>query len=173
MLFQKNEALIITKTSLLNHPKEVNLKNPFNFPLFFNSSFFVFLKYVLFGSVEKEKKCDLFKGQWIQELRGVLYTNSSCATIPDSKNCFKHGRKDKDFLNWRWKPEECELPRFNPKAFLELVRGKKMAFIGDSVARNQLESLICLLSQVSSQFENVIIINVVALWFYSMRLFFI
>jgi len=56
---------------------------------------------------------------------------------------------DNDFLNWKWKPEQCELPMFDPKIFLNIVRGKKMAFIGDSVARNHMDSLLCLLSQVS------------------------
>ncbi|TKY50386.1 ALTERED XYLOGLUCAN 4 protein [Spatholobus suberectus] len=89
------------------------------------------------------------RGHWVPALGGSssYYTNSSCATIPDSKNCFKHGRKDTDFLNWKWKPEQCELPRFDPRTFLHMVRGKKMAFIGDSVARNHMDSLLCLLSQ--------------------------
>ena len=96
----------------------------------------------------EKKTCDLFKGHWIKRLRGSsYYTNSSCMTIPDSKNCFKHGRMDRDFLNWKWKPYECELPMFDPKMFLNMVRGKKMAFIGDSVARNHMDSLLCLLSQ--------------------------
>lgn len=55
-----------------------------------------------------------------------------------------------DFVNWRWKPDECELPRFDSMAFLHLLRGKKLAFIGDSVARNHMESLLCILSQVHS-----------------------
>lgn len=105
--------------------------------------------FVYFIFLEK-KTCDLFKGHWIRGLRGSsYYTNSSCPTIPDSKNCFKHGRMDNDFLNWKWKPEQCELPMFDPKIFLNIVRGKKMAFIGDSVARNHMDSLLCLLSQVS------------------------
>lgn len=98
-----------------------------------------------------EENCDLLKGHWVPDMKGSsLYTNWSCATIPSSKNCFKNGRKDSDFLKWRWKPDGCELPRFDPKAFLRLVRGKKLAFIGDSVARNHMESLLCLLSQVRS-----------------------
>ncbi|XLU20867.1 hypothetical protein S245_056933 [Arachis hypogaea] len=97
----------------------------------------------------EERTCDLFKGHWVPTTSegSTYYTNSSCRTIPDSKNCFKHGRTDSDFLNWRWKPEQCDLPRFDHKMFLELVRGKKMAFIGDSVSRNHMESLLCLLSQ--------------------------
>ncbi|KAK7316417.1 hypothetical protein VNO77_35437 [Canavalia gladiata] len=99
---------------------------------------------------KEQKKCDLFNGHWVPDLRvsSSYYTNSSCKTIPDSKNCFMQGRKDSDFLNWKWKPEQCELPRFDPKTFLQIVGGKKMAFIGDSVARNNMDSLLCLLSQV-------------------------
>ncbi|KAF7128896.1 hypothetical protein RHSIM_Rhsim10G0065200 [Rhododendron simsii] len=51
-------------------------------------------------------------------------------------------------MKWRWKPEQCELSHFNAKEFLELVRGKSMAFIGDSMGRNQVESLMCLLANV-------------------------
>ncbi|KAE9590415.1 putative PMR5 domain, PC-Esterase [Lupinus albus] len=98
---------------------------------------------------KEEKTCDLFKGHWVPSLEGLssYYTNSSCSTISDSKNCFMQGRKDRDFLNWKWKPYECDLPRFDPRVFLNMVRGKKMAFIGDSVSRNNFDSLICILSQ--------------------------
>ena len=90
----------------------------------------------------------MFKGKWVRDENGTQYTTSSCLTIPESKNCFKNGRNDTDFLNWRWKPYDCELPRFDPIKFLQIVGGKKMAFLGDSVARNHMESLLCLLSQV-------------------------
>ncbi|CAN0857408.1 Xyloglucan O-acetyltransferase 4 [Linum grandiflorum] len=96
---------------------------------------------------DQDEKCDLFKGRWVPDHEGARYSNSSCKTIPDSKNCFRHGRKDKDFLNWRWKPDHCVLHKFDPKAFFKIVRGKTMAFVGDSVARNHFESLLCLLSQ--------------------------
>ncbi|OAY29896.1 protein ALTERED XYLOGLUCAN 4-like [Manihot esculenta] len=104
-------------------------------------------KLLLIKPEKEEEKCNLYEGRWIPDFEGSQYTNSSCATIPISKNCFRNGRKDRDFLNWRWKPEKCDLPRFDPKAFLEIVRGKTLAFIGDSVARNHMESLLCLLSQ--------------------------
>ncbi|KAL6576704.1 hypothetical protein OROMI_010980 [Orobanche minor] len=92
------------------------------------------------------KRCDLFKGEWIRDERGSMYTNCSCKTIPYRRNCFLHGRKDGDFVQWRWKPEECELPRFDPRMFLSIVRGKTMAFVGDSLSKNQMDSLLCLLS---------------------------
>ncbi|XAR71191.1 hypothetical protein NMG60_11028343 [Bertholletia excelsa] len=95
---------------------------------------------------EEDVPCDLFTGRWVRGPSGPLYTNRTCPTIPESKNCFKNGRRDEDFVNWRWRPDSCELPRFEPKEFFRVVRGKKMAFIGDSVARNHVESLLCLLS---------------------------
>ncbi|KAK6928230.1 Trichome birefringence-like, N-terminal domain [Dillenia turbinata] len=91
--------------------------------------------------------CDLFKGRWIPDSEGSPYTNSSCPTIPQLWNCLRHGRKDRDLVNWRWKPDGCELSRFEPKTFLRIVQGKVLAFIGDSLAQNHMESLICLLSQ--------------------------
>ncbi|PIA40413.1 hypothetical protein AQUCO_02500247v1 [Aquilegia coerulea] len=101
----------------------------------------------LFKSNHDYETCDLFNGQWIPDHNGTLYTNGSCLTIPDSKNCQKYGRKDVDYLNWRWKPDGCDLRRFDAKNFLQIVRGKTLVFIGDSVARNHMESLLCLLSQ--------------------------
>ncbi|WCJ20922.1 TRICHOME BIREFRINGENCE-LIKE 22 [Euphorbia peplus] len=105
-------------------------------------------KILMMGSQNEEEKCDLFKGHWRPEINAIrAYTNLSCATIPESNNCFKNGRQDTDFLNWRWKPDKCDLPMFDSREFLEIVRGKTMAFVGDSVARNHMESLLCLLSQ--------------------------
>ncbi|XP_073011485.1 xyloglucan O-acetyltransferase 4-like [Typha latifolia] len=96
--------------------------------------------------------CDLFNGTWVRDFGKLAYSNRTCKTLPDSKNCGKYG-KDQDFVNWRWKPYGCELPRFNPEAFLNVVRGKTLAFVGDSVARNQMDSLLCLLSQVEAPMQ--------------------
>ncbi|PON93537.1 Trichome birefringence-like family [Trema orientale] len=60
----------------------------------------------------------------------------------------KFGRPDSEFLKWRWKPTDCELPPFDAAQFLELVKGKSMAFVGDSLARNHMQSLLCLLATV-------------------------
>ncbi|XP_058068232.1 protein trichome birefringence-like 19 [Magnolia sinica] len=95
-----------------------------------------------------DNKCNIFKGEWVRNPNAPYYTNTTCFAISDRQNCLKYGRPDTDFLKWRWKPNGCDLPIFNPAHFLELVRGKSMAFVGDSVARNQMQSLICLLSTV-------------------------
>ncbi|KAF8399208.1 hypothetical protein HHK36_015073 [Tetracentron sinense] len=94
------------------------------------------------------KKCDIYSGEWVPNSNAPYYTNTTCWAIHDHQNCMKYGRPDTEFMKWRWKPDDCELPIFNPAHFLELVRGKSMAFVGDSVGRNQIQSLICLLSRV-------------------------
>ncbi|EXB85844.1 hypothetical protein L484_009690 [Morus notabilis] len=93
-------------------------------------------------------KCDIFSGEWVPNPDAPFYTNKTCWAIHEHQNCMKYGRPDTEFMKWRWKPDGCELPVFNPAQFLELVRDKSLAFVGDSVARNQMQSLICLLSKV-------------------------
>ncbi|KAA8533820.1 hypothetical protein F0562_031337 [Nyssa sinensis] len=94
--------------------------------------------------------CDLYHGKWVYDSTGPLYTNNSCPVLTQMQNCQGNGRPDKEYENWRWKPAQCDLPRFDAKKFLELMRGKTLAFIGDSVARNQMESMLCILWQVEA-----------------------
>ncbi|KAJ4973261.1 hypothetical protein NE237_006435 [Protea cynaroides] len=94
------------------------------------------------------RSCNVFKGEWVPFPEGPYYTNETCGEIYDHQNCLKFGRPDTGFMKWRWKPSDCELKRFNPVWFFKIVRGKTMAFIGDSLARNQMQSLVCLLSHV-------------------------
>lgn len=92
---------------------------------------------------------------------GPLYTNNTCPVLSQMQNCQGNGRPDKDYEYWRWKPSQCDLPRFDGKKFLELMRGKTLAFVGDSVARNQMESMLCILWQVTdSQLVNLDFVNV-------------
>ncbi|XP_020203783.1 protein trichome birefringence-like 19 [Cajanus cajan] len=99
-------------------------------------------------NVKKNKKCDIFSGEWVPNPEAPYYTNTTCWEIHEHQNCMKYGRPDSEFMKWRWKPNECELPIFNPFQFLEIMRGKSMAFVGDSIGRNHMQSMICLLSRV-------------------------
>ncbi|CAA3010259.1 trichome birefringence-like 23 [Olea europaea subsp. europaea] len=98
-------------------------------------------------------KCNLFIGDWIPNQGGPLYTNETCSFIADHQNCMKNGRQDTGYLYWRWNPRGCELPRLNPWRFLELMRNKSWAFIGDSISRNHVQSLLCILSTVEKAVE--------------------
>jgi hypothetical protein len=92
--------------------------------------------------------CDLTRGQWVPDDVAPYYTNLTCPFIDDLQNCIKFGKPSLEFLRWRWQPDGCDLPRFDAARFLEAMRGKSMAFVGDSLARNHLKSLLCILSQV-------------------------
>uniref|UniRef100_A0A0E0L9R8 Uncharacterized protein n=1 Tax=Oryza punctata TaxID=4537 RepID=A0A0E0L9R8_ORYPU len=94
--------------------------------------------------------CDYSDGEWVPDARPPLYNGTSCATIKDGQNCMAHGRPDTGYLHWRWQPRRCDLPAFSPEAFLGWLRGKHLAFVGDSLARNQAESLMCLLASRST-----------------------
>ncbi|CAM6090986.1 unnamed protein product [Calypogeia fissa] len=98
-------------------------------------------------------ECDLFDGDWDYDPEGPLYTNSTCFYIRGDHNCMSNGRPDSAYLNWRWKPRGCDLPRFDARAFMEAFRGKTIGFIGDSLARNQMQSMLCMLALVEVPIE--------------------
>nr|XP_027101050.1 protein YLS7-like [Coffea arabica] len=92
--------------------------------------------------------CNLYHGKWVYDSGGPLYKNDSCPVLTQTQNCQGNGRPDTEYEHWRWKPTECDLPRFDARRFLDLMKGKTIAFIGDSIARNQMESMLCILWQV-------------------------
>lgn len=93
-----------------------------------------------------EEKCDVFDGRWVYDPKSYpLYQWRQCPFLSDQVTCRKNGRPDSDYEHWRWEARGCEIPRFNGTDMLERLRGKRVVIIGDSLNRNQWESLICLL----------------------------
>ncbi|KQK01497.1 protein trichome birefringence-like 20 [Brachypodium distachyon] len=94
--------------------------------------------------------CDVAKGEWVRDKAAPYYTNATCPLIDGRQDCMKYGKPGlASILQWRWQPHGCDLRRFDAAAFFRIVRGKSMAFVGDSVARNHMQSLMCLLSQTA------------------------
>lgn len=94
--------------------------------------------------------CDVSHGRWVFDEGYPLYTSNSCPFIDEGFNCEANGRMDKDYVKWRWQPYNCSIPRLNPVKMLELIRGKRLVFVGDSINRNQWESMLCLLQSAVS-----------------------
>ncbi|CAL4946316.1 unnamed protein product [Urochloa decumbens] len=94
---------------------------------------------------ESLESCDVFDGIWVPDERYPLYNSSRCPFAERGFNCLANGRKDTDYLKWRWKPRGCDLPWFSARAMLEWLRGKRVVFVGDSMSRTQWESFICML----------------------------
>ncbi|PKU62196.1 hypothetical protein MA16_Dca011489 [Dendrobium catenatum] len=101
------------------------------------------------GAAPEAETCDLFAGKWVfDNLTYPLYSERRCKFMSDQSACEKFGRENLRYQNWRWKPHGCDLPSFNATKLLERLRGKRLAFVGDSLNRNQWISMVCLLDSV-------------------------
>ncbi|GJN22877.1 hypothetical protein PR202_gb10482 [Eleusine coracana subsp. coracana] len=104
--------------------------------------------------------CDIGQGEWVRdEAARPAYQEWECPYIQPELTCQAHGRPDKDYQQWRWQPRGCSLPSFNATLMLEMLRGKRMLFVGDQLNRGQYLSLICMLHRAipdgAKSFESV------------------
>ncbi|KAL5710520.1 Protein trichome birefringence-like 9 [Ranunculus cassubicifolius] len=125
----------------------LNLKTPFQPLSFFRIGFLSNTQDSLLET------CDYSYGKWV---RDESYSNHSyteeCQFLDPGFRCHQNGRKDYEYRNWRWQPYGCDLPRFNASDLLERSRNGRIVFAGDSIGRNQWESIVCLLAQgISNQ----------------------
>ncbi|CAK7342301.1 unnamed protein product [Dovyalis caffra] len=95
--------------------------------------------------VQNLANCEFFDGEWVKDDSYPLYQPGSCSLIDEQFNCIINGRPDKDYQKYKWKPKGCTLPRLNPGHMLDMLRGKRLVFVGDSLNRNMWESLVCIL----------------------------
>lgn len=95
--------------------------------------------------MKRGKRCNLYMGKWIRDDEYPVYQPGSCPYVDEAFDCQSNGRPDSKYLRWRWKPDDCDLPRYNATDFLVRLQGKRLMLVGDSMNRNQFESMLCLL----------------------------
>ncbi|KAJ4849273.1 hypothetical protein Tsubulata_018530, partial [Turnera subulata] len=141
------QAIAISMTSygpsshaeLLEHKEVLRTENPIN---------------------EEKMKCNIFDGNWVYEPHGYLtYTAGECPFLSPQVSCQRNGRQDFEYERWSWEAKGCDIPRFNATNMLEILRGKRVIIVGDSLNRNQWESLACLLYSAIPSFQAHVNVN--------------
>ncbi|KAL8551813.1 hypothetical protein ACS0TY_000751 [Phlomoides rotata] len=104
------------------------------------------------------RSCDFSKGKWVYDQTYPLY-DATCPYLSSAVTCRKNGRPDSDYEKWKWKPDGCSMPRFDALDFLGRMRRKRIMLVGDSIMRNQWESLVCLVQSVVPTARKIVIYN--------------
>eukprot|EP00850_Spirogloea_muscicola_P015191 SM000114S24154 [mRNA] locus=s114:262071:267559:- [translate_table: standard] len=90
--------------------------------------------------------CDLAHGKWVYDPASrPLYTAATCPHMDRGFDCSSNGRTDVDYMNFRWQPAACDLPRFDAATARQQLQGRRVVFVGDSIGRNQFQSFLCML----------------------------
>lgn len=99
------------------------------------------------ASSSEKKVCNYAKGRWVIDNTRPLYSGLKCKQwLSEMWACRLTQRPDFGYEAYRWQPENCEMPEFKRSAFLKRMQDKTIAFVGDSLGRQQFQSLMCMLT---------------------------
>ncbi|WCJ19087.1 TRICHOME BIREFRINGENCE-LIKE 36 [Euphorbia peplus] len=114
------------------------------------------------GAIDRRSSsssCDYREGRWVYDESYPLYDSSTCPYLTTPFACNRNGRPDSLYQKFKWKPHSCSLPRFDALKFLGKMRRKRIMLVGDSMMRNQWESLVCLVQGVIPTSHKIITYN--------------
>ncbi|KAK1377850.1 Trichome birefringence-like [Heracleum sosnowskyi] len=96
----------------------------------------------------KNQGCSYVKGKWILDDNRPLYSGFGCKQWLSSMwACRLTQRTDFEYEKLRWQPKNCEMENFTGPKFLRRMQNKTLAFIGDSLGRQQFQSLMCMVTE--------------------------
>ncbi|TYJ24974.1 hypothetical protein E1A91_A07G016100v1 [Gossypium mustelinum] len=95
----------------------------------------------------EHQACDYRKGKWVIDDRRPLYSGHGCKQwLAPMWACRMMQRQDFAFEKLRWQPKDCEMEEFEGSKFLKRMKDKTLAFVGDSLGRQQFQSLMCMIT---------------------------
>ncbi|MBA0661811.1 hypothetical protein Goklo_006053 [Gossypium klotzschianum] len=91
--------------------------------------------------------CNYAKGKWVVDDRRPLYSGFGCKQwLAPMWACSLMQRQDFAFEKLRWQPKGCEMEEFEGPKFLKRMQDKTLAFVGDSLGRQQFQSPMCMIT---------------------------
>ncbi|KAG5596120.1 hypothetical protein H5410_037352 [Solanum commersonii] len=98
-------------------------------------------------SDSKDHGCNYAKGRWVTDDSWPLYSGFHCKRwLSAMWACRLTQRTDFEYEKLRWRPRDCEMEEFTGVKFLKKMENKTLAFIGDSLGRQQFQSLMCMIT---------------------------
>ncbi|KAH6798583.1 TRICHOME BIREFRINGENCE-LIKE 16 [Perilla frutescens var. frutescens] len=94
-----------------------------------------------------KKGCNYAKGKWVVDDNHPLYSGFGCKQwLSAMWACRLTQRKDFEYEKLRWQPQDCKMEEFTGPKFLQRMQDKTLAFVGDSLGRQQFQSLMCMVT---------------------------
>jgi hypothetical protein len=101
----------------------------------------------LYGKVPSLDGCDYTEGKWVQDSRRPIYSGKMCKHwLSGMWACRLTLRPDFSYEKYRWQPNNCNMPDFEGQHFLTRMQDKTLVFVGDSLGRQQFQSIMCLIT---------------------------
>ncbi|KAI5415298.1 variant 2, Protein trichome birefringence-like 16 [Lathyrus oleraceus] len=99
------------------------------------------------NNATENNACNYAKGKWVPDNKRPLYSGFGCKQwLSPMWACRMMQRTDFAYEQLRWQPKDCEMEEFEGSKFLRRMQNKTLAFVGDSLGRQQYQSMMCMVS---------------------------
>uniref|UniRef100_A0A7N1A3D8 Trichome birefringence-like N-terminal domain-containing protein n=1 Tax=Kalanchoe fedtschenkoi TaxID=63787 RepID=A0A7N1A3D8_KALFE len=95
----------------------------------------------------EKQVCNYGKGKWVKDESRPLYSGFKCKRwLSAMWACRLTQRTDFAYEKLRWQPKDCDMYDFQGENFLARMRHKTLTFVGDSLGRQQFQSMMCMIT---------------------------
>lgn len=99
------------------------------------------------NNATENKACNYAKGKWVPDNKHPLYSGFGCKQwLSAMWACRLMQRTDFAYERLRWQPKDCQMEEFEGSKFFRRMQNKTLAFVGDSLGRQQYQSLMCMVT---------------------------